>query len=106
MDNTVKRVTQSRVKSATSQASAARARGSMAIAQDVAAMRTSGSISQEALAEEFGWARHAVSKIETGTNNAYLYDYLKMANFLRDTIPGHPAIALHDYLFKKQSGIR
>jgi DNA-binding XRE family transcriptional regulator len=82
-------------------AASARALGSSAISQDIAEMRSAAGMSQASLSDVFGWERFAISKLETGRNDVYLFDYLKMADFLRDVLPDHPAVALHDFIFKK-----
>jgi DNA-binding XRE family transcriptional regulator len=79
-----------------------RALASPNIAGDVLNVRRAGKISQQSLAEVFGWSKAAISKIENGRNDVYLSDYLKIVNLMRAAVPGHPAIALHDYLFGRR----
>ena len=66
----------------------------LTIRLDIRAMREAAGVSQYAIAELFGWERDAVSKLEVGRVRVKLDDYIRIAKFCRDAIPGHPAVAL------------
>lgn len=83
-------------------ATAERARLSELIGADIRRIREGAGRSQQSIAELFNWGRDAISKLETGKNDVYLYDYLKMVNSFRETVPDHPALFLYDYLFPKR----
>lgn len=87
---------------AVSPAVAARALASAAIGADVRRIRQEVGVSQQRLADEFKWGRDAMSKLETGENDFYLYDYLKIVAFCRDIVSDHPGLLLHDMLFSRK----
>jgi transcriptional regulator with XRE-family HTH domain len=67
--------------------------------EEIRTWRENLRLSQQDVADVFGWKRDAVSKIETGKNNLYLDEYLVLVKFLAAGIPtDHPALALAERL--------
>ena len=64
------------------------------LGHEIRQYREAGGLSQDGLAELFGWSRSAISKIELGHRDIGLFDYLTVMQFLRDLDPDHPAVAL------------
>ena len=87
-----------RALSAVSDAVAERATASAAIGADIHRLRKRAGLTGTQLAAIFGWGRDAISKLETGKNDTYLYDYLKIVRALQRADPGHPAVALAEML--------
>lgn len=73
-----------------------------AIRNDLREMRQAAGLSQAAVGEIFGWNRDAVSKIERGTNQIYLDDYIMLSRFLMAANPGHPSHALVEHLLPRR----
>jgi DNA-binding XRE family transcriptional regulator len=67
------------------------------LGEQLRAARESEGFTQQEVADLFGWGRDAISKLESGTLNVSLADYLLLVHFLRDHLPpGYPAVVLHD----------
>jgi transcriptional regulator with XRE-family HTH domain len=64
------------------------------VGNDLRTLREAGGLSQQAVADLFGWQRDAISKVERGERNLTVYDYLRLLRFFRDVAPDHPALAL------------
>jgi transcriptional regulator with XRE-family HTH domain len=61
--------------------------------------RVSTEASQQELGDLFGWGRDAISKLELGTLNVSLFDYLLLVDYLGEHMPpDHPALALLKFL--------
>jgi transcriptional regulator with XRE-family HTH domain len=61
-------------------------------------LREASRLSQQAVAEVFGWTRDAMSKVERGVYPLGMYEYLRLIAFYRDLEPDHPAVALANRL--------
>lgn len=68
------------------------------IGEQLRMARESEGFTQQEIGDLFGWGRDAISKLESGTLNISLADYLILVHFLRDHLPArHPGVALHDF---------
>jgi transcriptional regulator with XRE-family HTH domain len=66
---------------------------------ELRAAREAAELSQQAISDLFGWNRDATSKLEAGSLNISLKDYLTLCQFMREFMdPDHPALALYTRL--------
>lgn len=69
----------------------------VAIGQDIRRIRQECGVSQQQVADIFGWQRDAISKLERGLFNVSLANYLQLMDWLREGAPAnHPGLALAD----------
>lgn len=65
-------------------------------------LREASGVPQQTIADLFGWQRDAVAKLENGTNQIQLYDYLRLMRSFAELAPEHPALPLADQLIPKK----
>lgn len=70
------------------------------ICAELREVREAAGVTQGQIADLFGWERAAVHKMESGAVRVRLADYLAIMRYLRDFVPGHPALALFDHFSK------
>lgn len=61
---------------------------------DLKELRLAAGLSQQAVADVFGWRRDSISKVENGQRPLGLYEYLTLLQFLQAVEPNHAALAL------------
>ena len=73
--------------------------------KDIRGLREAAELSQQEIADLFGWTRDSISKVERGITDLALVDYLVIMSFVREigaVSPGHPAMALVDFFYIPQ----
>lgn len=65
-----------------------------AIGADLRRLRKRAGMSQQEVADQFGWGRDAISKIERGESDTTVEKYLRILKCLGPADPAHPGVVL------------
>ena len=77
------------------------------LGRDIRLLRESAGLSQQSIADLFGWGRDAISKLESGSIATTVYNYLALMQFLAsDVEPDHPAVILARRLMPSSKAVR